>query len=142
MRAPRGDQTTSLVVLALLFGLAALAPAIAHAAVAQEGTDVSVAAGTTIDDDLFVAAQTVTIAGRVTGDVYVGAQAVRVSGTVDGDVIAGAQLVTIDGTVGGNVRAAGARVTINGSVARSVSACAQDITISSGGLVGGSVRAA
>jgi cytoskeletal protein CcmA (bactofilin family) len=131
-----------LALLANLVVLLFLAPVAAHAADIRQGSDVVVAAGETIDDDLIAAGQTVTIAGHVTGDVYTGAQTVLVSGTVDGDLIGGAQTVTIDGTIRGSVRAAGQQVTINGTVGRNVSDFGQRILVNSSGRVNGSVLGA
>jgi len=130
---------------ALILGSALLMLALPGAALAAEvrnGTAAAVAAGETLDDDLFASGQTVTVAGRVTGDVYATGQTVVVTGTVDGDLIAAAQQVVVDGTVNGNVRTAGAVVTINGRVGRSVTALAQQLNISSSGRVDGSLLAA
>jgi cytoskeletal protein CcmA (bactofilin family) len=116
-----------------------LAPVGVYAVDIRRGSDVVVAAGETVDDDLIAAGQNLTIAGHITGDLYTGAQTVLVSGTIDGDLIGGAQSVTVDGTVRGSIRAAGAQVTINGTVGRNVSTFAQRITINPGGRVDGSL---
>jgi cytoskeletal protein CcmA (bactofilin family) len=122
--------------------LALAARGAASAAEVRNGPAAVVAPGETLDDDLFAAGQTVTVAGRVTGDVFAAGQTVVVTGTVDGDLIAAAQQVVVDGAVNGDVRAAGAVVTVNGQVARSVTSMAQQVNISSGGRVGGSLVAA
>jgi hypothetical protein len=101
-----------------------------------------VAPGETVDDDLFAAGQTVTVAGHVTGDVFATGQTVVVTGSIDGDLLAAGQQVVVDGTVNGDVRAGGAVVTINGRVGRSVTGAAQQVNVSSGAQVGGSVVAA
>jgi cytoskeletal protein CcmA (bactofilin family) len=122
--------------------LAATIPGSALAAEVRNGTEVVIAPGESLNEDLFATGQTVTIAGQVTGDVFAMAQSVVVTGTIDGDLIAGGQQVVVDGTVTGDVRAAGAVVTVNGRVARSVTSLAQQVNVSSGGQVGGSVVAA
>ena len=122
--------------------LALSVPGVAMAAEVRTGTSGVVAPGETIDDDLFVTGQTITIAGRVTGDVFATGQSVIVTGTIDGDLIAAAQQVVVDGTVNGNVRAAGSVITINGHVARSVSGLAQQVNLTSSSRLDGSLQAA
>jgi cytoskeletal protein CcmA (bactofilin family) len=118
-------------------------PGLALAAEIRNGPTVVVAAGETIDDDVFAGGgQTVTISGHVTGDAYAVAETVVVNGSIDGDLIAAAQQVVVDGTIGGNVRAAGATVTINGSVGRSVAGLAQHVNVTSNGRIAGSLLAA
>jgi cytoskeletal protein CcmA (bactofilin family) len=128
-------------VLALTL-LILLAPSAALAAEVRTDGSAVVAPGETVDDDLFAAGQTVTIAGRVTGDVYAAGQTVVVTGTIDGDLLAAARQVVVDGAVNGDVRAAGAVVTVNGRVGRSVTSLAQQVNISSSGRVDGSLVAA
>src|SRR5436309_3403223 len=83
LTAPRQDWSMiRLALLANLIVLLLLAPVAAHAADIRQGSNVVVAAGETVDDDVIAAGQTVTIAGHVTGDVYTGAQTVLVSGTI------------------------------------------------------------
>src|SRR5690242_8277481 len=133
---------TFFLVLAALGCLLLAAPGAAFAAEARTGPTTLVAAGETVDDDLFAGGgQTVTISGHVTGDAYAMAGTVVVNGSIDGDLIAAAQQVIVDGTIGGNVRAAGATVTINGSVGRSLTSAAQHVNIASNGRVSGSVVA-
>jgi cytoskeletal protein CcmA (bactofilin family) len=130
---------------ALVFGGALLALAAPQAALAAEvrnGAAAVVAPGETIDDDLFAAGQTVTIAGTVTGDVFATGQTVVVTGMIGGDLIAAAQQVVIDGVVNGDVRAGGAVVTVNGSVGHNVTSLAQQVNVSTSGRVDGSVVAA
>jgi cytoskeletal protein CcmA (bactofilin family) len=122
--------------------LAASIPGAALAAEVRTGSEVAVAPGEVLNEDLFATGQTVTIAGNVSGDVFAMAQSVVVTGTIDGDLIAGGQQVVVDGTVNGDVRAAGAVVTVNGRVERSVTSAAQQVNISSSGQVGGSLVAA
>jgi cytoskeletal protein CcmA (bactofilin family)/uncharacterized Tic20 family protein len=130
---------------ALVLGSVLLVLALPSAAMAAEvrnDTTAVVAPSETINDDLFAAGQTVTVAGRVIGDVYATGQTVVVTGTVDGDLIAAAQQVVVDGAVNGNVRAAGAVITVNGRVGHSVTGLAQQVNISSTGRVDGSLVAA
>jgi cytoskeletal protein CcmA (bactofilin family) len=130
-----GRLAALLTLLVLFVGLPGQALALEN----RKGDAIVVPTNETIDDDLFAAGQTVTIAGRVQGDVYAFAQNVVVTGTIDGDLIAAGQQVRIDGTVGGDVRAAGSQVTINGQVGGNVTAAASQISVSSNGRIDGSL---
>lgn len=55
----------------------------------QEKGTLTIPAGETIDDDLFIAGENVNIDGIVTGDVYVGAGAVKVDGIIKGSLFVG-----------------------------------------------------
>lgn len=130
---------------ALVLGSALLVFALPSAALAADvrnGTTTAVEPTETVNDDLFAAGQTVTVAGHVVGDAYAAAQTVVVTGTVDGDLIAAAEQVVVDGTVNGNVRAVGAVITVNGRVGHSVTGLAQQVSVSSSGRVDGSLVAA
>ena len=88
------------LALALLAVQASAAPP-AQALEMRGGDVVTIPADTTINDDLAVTGQSITIAGHVTGDVYAFGSNVTVTGTVDRDLIAAAQRITIDGVVNG-----------------------------------------
>ncbi len=58
-----------------------------------------------IDDDLFIAHDTVEINGTVTGDVFAAGGVVKVNGSVEGSLVTGAQAIILNGTVDGSVYA-------------------------------------
>jgi cytoskeletal protein CcmA (bactofilin family) len=89
-------------MLTLMLGLA---PSV-QAFDARSGDRVTVGSREVIDDDLYIAGQTVTIDGTVRGDVFAAGQTVTVNGTVDGDLFAAAQSVVVNGTVDGSARVA------------------------------------
>jgi cytoskeletal protein CcmA (bactofilin family) len=60
-----------------------------------------------IDDDLYLAGETVTIDGTVKGDAVLAGKQVTVNGNVEGDLIAAGQVITLNGTVRDDVRIAG-----------------------------------
>ena len=97
-----------------------------------------------INDDLFVAAESVTIEGIVNGDVYAVGNRVTVRGTVNGDVIAAASLVEVSGIVRDDLRTAGETVTINSSakIGDSLTAVGGNINVSSDSAIGGGVQVA
>src|ERR687896_2718131 len=72
------------------------------------GENVTIGADDVVEDDLYVAAQTVTVEGTVRGDLVAAGGTVRVDGgTVEGDLITAGQNVIINGTVEDDVRIAG-----------------------------------
>ncbi len=72
------------------------------------GDDVTIPAGEVVNDDLYVAAQTVVVDGTIKGDLVVFAKTITINGTVEGDLIAAGQDVIINGTVQDDARIAGA----------------------------------
>jgi hypothetical protein len=69
---------------------------------------ITITANEIIDDDLYVAAETVIVDGVIKGDLIVGAQTVIINGTVEGDLLVGARDVVINGTVADDARIFGA----------------------------------
>ncbi len=96
---------------------------------------VVVPSGETVDHDLYVAARTATIDGKVNGDVVVVGGTITIRGAVAGEVIAAGGTITIDGPVGSAVRVAGGQVYVNGAVARDVLVGSGTLDVS--GPVGG-----
>ena len=74
-----------------------------------------VEAGEIIDDDLFIAGNTVVVEGTVMGDVYAAGNNVRITGNVTGDVFAAGGTVDVSGNVGQDVLIAGGSLNIRGA---------------------------
>jgi cytoskeletal protein CcmA (bactofilin family) len=83
-----------------------------------------------VRDDVYAAANTVTILGTVEGDVVAVANTVNIAGKVNGTLLVAGNNVSISGEVNGTVRAAGGMVTINGRVTRDVVAAGGTVTLS------------
>lgn len=98
---------------------------------------VNVAADETVDDDLYVGAGTVSIAGTVNGDATIAGGTVSVSGTVNGSLNVAGGTVDVLGDVTGAVRVSGGTVRIAGSVGRDVVVFGGTATIESGAEIGG-----
>lgn len=76
-----------------------------------------VPAETTIQDDVYVAASTVTIDGRIEGDLFIwGANTVEINGEVTGDVLVIAQKLILKGIVGDDARFFAIDATFSGQV--------------------------
>ena len=74
-----------------------------------------VEAGEIIDDDLFIAGNTVVVEGTVMGDVYAAGNNLRITGNVTGDVFAAGGTVDVSGNVGQDVLIAGGSLNIRGA---------------------------
>ncbi len=117
-------KSSRILGAALLAASLAAATAPAQAAVWRSGDTVTVPAGETIHDDLYVAGGRVEVLGRVTGDLVVAGGQVLVRGPVDGDVIAAGGEVRLEGPVGQSIRAAGGSLELRNVVAGDVVAAA------------------
>ncbi len=74
------------------------------------------AVGEVVDDDLYIAAETITIDGTVRGDLVAMARVIEINGTVEGDLIAAAGSIIINGTVGDDVRVGTNGIRIEGTI--------------------------
>jgi cytoskeletal protein CcmA (bactofilin family) len=96
-------------------------------------------AGQTVNNDLFVFADSVRVDGTVDGDLFAFGNTVEVTGHVTGDVIAWANHVRVSGQVDGNVRSGASSVFIAGKVGKNVSAWAGVVEVARNGEIGGSL---
>ncbi len=122
-----------------ILGSAACARTAEHDEVFRGGTSVDVAAGDTVPNDLFVAAQSVTVDGTVQGDVGALAERVVINGTVDGDLWTAARSVEVKGRVHGDVRVLGDSLVVDGSVGGNVQGAAGRVEVGTEGSVGGDI---
>jgi len=114
------------------------APA-AHAGEVVHGNpSYTLAAGKTVNTDLFVFADFARIDGTVNGDVFVWSNEVEINGHVTGDVFSFCHEVRIHGQVDGNVRDWSQTLAISGTVGRNVLAAGQDVRLGEKGKVNGS----
>lgn len=87
-----------------------------------------VASGETVNDDLYLFANEITVAGTVKGDVVAAGFTVDVPGRIEGDLIAAAANITVSGTVTGSIRAAGSTLDLGGEIGR-------DLVVAGGTIV-------
>lgn len=95
--------------------------------------------GETVNNDLYVFAESTRIEGTVSGDLVAFGNTIEVTGHVTGDVIAWGAHVRISGQVDGNVRGGASSIFISGKIGKNVSAWAGAIELSRGGEIGGSL---
>ena len=105
----------------------------------QTGESITVAAGQTVDHNLYAFGRTVTIDGTLNGDLVAAGVDVIVNGTVTGDILGAANNVTIQGKVTGDVRAAAEDILITGGVGGDVAVACGTLTITGSGTVGGNL---
>jgi len=104
---------------------------------ARSGATVTVASGETVDDDLYVGANTVIVDGTIAGDLWAAGGTITVNGVVNGSVMAAGRTVNINGDVGHAVRAAGETIIINGDVSGDVIVGCSQVNIASTAKIGG-----
>ena len=98
---------------------------------------VAIASGEVVDDDLYVACNTIVIDGTVNGDLWAMGSAITVNGEVTGSIVAAAQTVNINGNVGHAARLAGETVNISGDVGGDLIVFSSEANIASKAKIGG-----
>lgn len=114
----------------------------AFAITSEQGNNVSLPAGQTVTDTVFLAGNNVTVDSNISGDLFVFGQNIYVNGNVDGDVIGAGQSVIINGNVSGNIRFVGQTINLNGSIGRAASLAGQSLNLGNGAIVGRDLMAA
>ena len=92
--------------------------------------------GTTIDDDLLVMSQDVTMSGTVNGDLIAFAGQISVPGKVMGNAMLAGQQVECTGPIGGSIYAAGQTVKIGSTVTRNVALAGQYVELTPSEIAG------
>jgi hypothetical protein len=99
---------------------------------------VLIAKSETIDDDLFIGADSVTIEGTINGDVYVGGGTITVRGTINGDLLAGGGTIDISGVISQSVRVAGGNIFIHqAKIGKSLNTFGGNVNVDQDTTVGG-----
>jgi len=136
MQSMRRRWIAALRWIALAPALLALAPTAAQAADFRRGQDVTIPAGTTINDDLYAGASTVTVDGTIAGSLIAAGGNVKVTGTVERDVMVAGGTVDISGPVKGSVRMTGGNLTLSGPVTEDVLAAGGNLNLASAATIG------
>ncbi len=114
-------------------------PSLAKVMVEDKG-EVVIVKGETIDDDLFVGAESITIDGTVTGSVYAGSGRFSQNGTIKGDLVLGTGNAMISGNIGGDIYLGAGDATLNKvTVGGSIVAGVGNFTIDKESKIGGSL---
>ena len=118
LRRTRGRWAVAALLTVAVVGATAGAVRAAAFGEADGAGDYTLPAGQTIDDNLFAAGNTVTIAGTVRGDLFAAGREVIVNGAVAGNVYAAGSRVTLgaDGSVDGDLFAGAAEIVVAGQL--------------------------
>ncbi len=115
---PKLKQIRLFLIAGLLFSLLfSLIPTPAWSGEIAGPKSITIGAKEVINDDLYLAADEITIDGIVKGDAVVAASPITLNGTVEGDLIAAGRRITLNGSVNDDVRIAG-QVLVVGETAR------------------------
>jgi cytoskeletal protein CcmA (bactofilin family) len=125
-----------LIAAVSLWMLLAISPVQADAAELRQGDTIVVGPGETVNDDLYVFGQTITIQGTVNGDVIAAGQTVTVAGPVHGDVMAAGRSVIVAGPIDGAARLAGQTLEINAPIGHDLLAAGATVDVGSGAPIG------
>lgn len=138
-----GDQLKLLLVgLAGALLIGGLLPGTALAADNRQGQSVTIGPNEVINDDLYVAANTIDIQGTVNGNLIAAGNTITVSGTVTRDINAAGNSISIPGEVQGSARLAGSQVTVSGKIAGDLVVAAGAVTLDNNASVGRDVMVA
>lgn len=137
LRKPRKGLILAIRLFAAAGAALLLLPVQAAAAdIRATGTNETIPSGTTINDDLYIFSNTVTVEGTVNGSVISAGGTVTIDGRVTRDIMVAGGTVSLNGPVDGTVRVAGGTVTLNGVVAGDVVAAGGTLNINSDASIG------
>ncbi len=121
-----------ILVFVILFGV--VSPAHAQGIIAGD----SIPAGVTVDDDVILFGETVTIDGDVNGNVFALGGTVTVNGTVDGSLYAVSQQITVNGEVTDGVYGTALELVFGpeGKVGRNVAFLGLSVGMAEGASIG------
>ena len=114
-----------------------IVPAPVSAADIRSGDTVTVASGDVVDDDLYVAGDTIIIDGTINGDLWAVGRDITVNGRVNGSLVAVAQTVEVNGDVAHAARLAGETLHIRGDVGGDLIAFGGTLNVASTAKIGG-----
>lgn len=103
--------------------------------------DVHVSNLHSIENDLYVGANIVTIDGLIDGDLFAAAHTLYINGQISGSVNTASRKVRHAGHIEGSLRAIAEEVTIDGQIDRSVLFFGQDLILGKGAVIGRDVDA-
>lgn len=141
---PKGGHAVARALLVLVIAVAVLLSVASPAAAAEvkSGSSITIPAGTTVNDGLYLFGGTVDINGNVNRDATVSAGTLTVRGNIAGSLNVAAGEADIHGAIGRSVRAASGTIRIYGDVAEDVVVAGGTVTIEPGATVRGDVVAA
>ena len=98
--------------------------------------EVTIPAGETVANDLYVFAGSIRVDGTIDGDLVALGGTIDIPGSVTGDVLAAGGNVTITGTVDGDVRVTAGTVSIGGTVKEDLATAGGQVTVEPSATIG------
>ncbi len=130
----------NLLVLITVFSVFAFPSQALAKVMYEEKGSVMIPKTETVDDDLFIGAESVTIDGNVLGSVFAGTGKYVQSGNIKGDLVLGTGNAMITGSVTGDIYLGAGDVTLSKvSVGGNIIAGAGNLTIDKDSKIGGSL---
>jgi hypothetical protein len=131
-----------LLVLVTLFSVFAFPGQALAKVMYEEKGSVIITKTETVDDDLFIASESVSIDGNVLGSIFAGTGRYVQTGMVKGDLVLGTETAVISGAIGGDIYVGAGNVTLSKAViGGNVIGGAGNITIDKDSKIGGSLIA-
>ncbi len=125
-------------IITLFFTLVFLQiPISAHAVTFRSGDQLTLPQDQTIDETVFVAAETLTVNSPINGDLYCAGRDVVINANIAGDIICAAETIKISGKFGGNLRVAARTIDTDALVQSSSSLLAQNLILRPTAQIGG-----
>jgi cytoskeletal protein CcmA (bactofilin family) len=106
------------------------------------GETVIIRSDEVVNDDLYIAGETVIIDGLVKGDAVIAARQAMVNGKVEGDLMAAGRSISINGSIGDDARIAGQVLTLGtkAKVTDDMMAAGMSLENQVGSLIGGDLN--
>ena len=129
----------SFLLSVFAIGVGLLMPDVTHAMVIRGGETFELEPYTTLEDDLYVAGKTVSLAGTTTGDVFAAGSQVAHSGVSTEDMLFAGGEVNVTGVVQGDLRVLGGEIILSGHVTEDVVLIGGTIHITEEAVIDGDV---
>lgn len=104
---------------------------------ARAGDSVTVDAGDVVNEDMYLAGQTVVSNAVVNGDVFAAGQTVTIGGSVANGLTVAGQTIMVNADVSHGIRAAGTNIAVAGDVGRDLLAAGATVTVHESSVIGG-----
>jgi cytoskeletal protein CcmA (bactofilin family) len=123
-----------IVILACVIFISAFT---CFALTARTGDSLIIGSGEEINDDLYLAGDTIIIDGTVNGSLYAAGKSITINGFIRDSVIVAGRNITFRGDVGSGVKAVGETINVEGKINRDAILAGREIILDRNTLIGG-----
>jgi len=122
----------------VLLALVMVVGGVGRVQAAEFPPDSTIPAGQTINDDVFLGGQDITVDGTVNGMLIAGGSTIVINGTINGDALLMGGQITLSeqATINGNLFLAGSSVQVNGKVTGTVFGGSRDMVVGPAASIG------